>query len=54
MTNAAIPGFLDALLRPKGTPEQEACSHLLSVEMSDGKHFCPSCRLVSHWPLVKP
>ena len=50
---ASTPDFLDALFHPKGTPEQQACSHLLSAEMPDGKHFCPSCRLVSSWPLVK-
>jgi len=40
------------MMAPRGTPEQQACSHALSTEMPDGKFYCPSCRLVSSLPLV--
>lgn len=35
------------------TPEQLSCGHLLSSQMQDGKHFCPSCGLVSDEPLLR-
>lgn len=40
--------------KPNQTAEQKACGHILSSQMKDGKFFCPSCRLVSDFPLVKP
>lgn len=46
--------FLDHLHDLMGdtrTTEQRGCSHFLSVKMHDGKYFCPSCKLVSSFPL---
>jgi hypothetical protein len=40
-----MPDFLKGLFGR--TPEQLSCNHVLSSRMSDGKYFCPSCRLVS-------
>ena len=50
-----LPGFLEALFEPPAaTWAQQACTHVLGAKMPDGKFFCPSCRLVSSHPLVKP
>lgn len=49
-----LPDFFRDLFQGNQTPTQKACSHVLSSRMSDGKYFCPSCRLVSSFPLTKP
>jgi hypothetical protein len=50
----ALPGFLEALFEPPApTWAQQACTHVLAAKMPDGKFFCPSCRMVSAWPLVR-
>lgn len=41
------------LFKPKGTPEQQRCDHIISSQMGDGKYFCPSCKLKSDYPLKK-
>jgi hypothetical protein len=46
-----MPDFLRELMAR--TPQQQACRHLLSSRMADGKYFCPSCHLVAYKPLVE-
>lgn len=52
MSANPFPDIFDSFFQPKPrTPEQQACSHILSSQMHDEKYFCPICHLVSNQPL---
>lgn len=54
MSADTSPGFFESLFNQKQlTPQQQACSHILSSQMHDGKYFCPICHLISSMPLTR-
>ena len=51
--NFDFTNLLAGLLQDTRTPEQKACTHVLSYRMQDGKYFCASCRYTSPLRLRK-